>query len=198
MAKVKRMMFGGAAKAVAGALGGAKKAVAAKAAPMQQQANQLQFMSDKLRGAPMTGPLGGVGKPPATPPAELNVAGIKKASAGLGDTFKGNPNIQKTDTSTGGPPLQRLSTPEQYKQAEAAYKQMQQQQQLANSVGRLPSVTADLGQLAKGATMAVPARGISRGDLRMAGLKKGGAVKSSASKRGDGIAQRGKTKGRIV
>ena len=30
------------------------------------------------------------------------------------------------------------------------------------------------------------------------GMKKGGAVKSSASSRGDGIAQRGKTKGRIV
>ena len=29
------------------------------------------------------------------------------------------------------------------------------------------------------------------------GMKKGGAVKSSASSRGDGIAQRGKTKGRI-
>ena len=30
------------------------------------------------------------------------------------------------------------------------------------------------------------------------GFKKGGAVKSSASKRADGIAQRGKTKGRMV
>jgi hypothetical protein len=30
------------------------------------------------------------------------------------------------------------------------------------------------------------------------GMKKGGSVKSSASKRADGIAQRGKTKGRFV
>ena len=30
------------------------------------------------------------------------------------------------------------------------------------------------------------------------GMKKGGKVKSSASKRGDGIAQRGKTRGRFV
>lgn len=30
------------------------------------------------------------------------------------------------------------------------------------------------------------------------GMKKGGAVKSSASKRADGIAQRGKTRGRMV
>ena len=32
----------------------------------------------------------------------------------------------------------------------------------------------------------------------MSSFKKGGSVKSSASKRGDGIAQRGKTKGRMV
>lgn len=31
-----------------------------------------------------------------------------------------------------------------------------------------------------------------------AGMKKGGSVKSSASRRADGIAQRGKTKGRMV
>lgn len=31
-----------------------------------------------------------------------------------------------------------------------------------------------------------------------AGMKKGGSVKSSASRRADGIAQRGKTKGRII
>jgi hypothetical protein len=30
------------------------------------------------------------------------------------------------------------------------------------------------------------------------GMKKGGKVKSSASKRADGIAQRGKTKGKII
>ena len=30
------------------------------------------------------------------------------------------------------------------------------------------------------------------------GMKKGGTVKSTASKRGDGCAQRGKTKGRMV
>jgi len=30
------------------------------------------------------------------------------------------------------------------------------------------------------------------------GMKKGGSVKSSASKRADGIAQRGKTKGRMI
>lgn len=36
-------------------------------------------------------------------------------------------------------------------------------------------------------------------DIRSAmGMKKGGSVKSSASKRGDGIASKGKTKGRFV
>lgn len=39
----------------------------------------------------------------------------------------------------------------------------------------------------------------ARGDIRAAmGMKKGGSVKSSASKRADGIATKGKTKGRIV
>ena len=48
--KVKRMMFGGAAKGVAASMqGAAKKAVASKTAP-----KQMQFMSDQLRGAPMT------------------------------------------------------------------------------------------------------------------------------------------------
>lgn len=37
-----------------------------------------------------------------------------------------------------------------------------------------------------------------RVDLGEAGFKKGGSVKSSASKRGDGCAKRGKTKGRMV
>ena len=47
--KVKRMMLGGAAKGVAASMqGAAKKAVASKTAP-----KQMQFMSDKLRGAPM-------------------------------------------------------------------------------------------------------------------------------------------------
>lgn len=32
----------------------------------------------------------------------------------------------------------------------------------------------------------------------VSGMKKGGTVKSTASKRGDGCAQRGKTKGRMV
>jgi heme oxygenase len=35
-------------------------------------------------------------------------------------------------------------------------------------------------------------------DVRRMGLKKGGMVKSSASKRADGIAIKGKTKGRMV
>jgi hypothetical protein len=66
-AKPKRMMFGGVAK---GAMNSVKKAVAAKSAPMKMQnaarsaaqqavknapaKPQMQFMSNKLRGAPMT------------------------------------------------------------------------------------------------------------------------------------------------
>jgi len=35
-------------------------------------------------------------------------------------------------------------------------------------------------------------------DAKSGGMKKGGSVKSSASRRADGIAQRGKTKGRMI
>jgi hypothetical protein len=38
----------------------------------------------------------------------------------------------------------------------------------------------------------------SKANSNVHGMKKGGSVKSSASSRGDGIAQRGKTKGRII
>lgn len=44
--------------------------------------------------------------------------------------------------------------------------------------------------------MAAPARPLGVG-MRTAAMKKGGSV-SSASKRADGVAQRGKTKGRMV
>jgi hypothetical protein len=43
----------------------------------------------------------------------------------------------------------------------------------------------------------IPAK-INRVVDKVTGRKAGGAIKSSASKRGDGIAQRGKTKGRMV
>lgn len=202
MKKVKKMALGG---------------MGAKTQSQMQNAAQGAFKSAGMNvpNLPkMTGPLGSVGKPPATPPAGLNVAGIKQATAGLGDTFKGaarpptslanlgsalqqlgkgNPNIQKTDTSTGGPPLQRFSNPEQYKQAAAAYNQTQQQQQLANSVGRLPSVTPASGQNSR---FDRPIGGAEAKALGL-GMKKGGSV-SSASKRADGCAQRGKTKGKIV
>ena len=68
--KTKRMMFGGmAAGAASKALGAAKNAAAAKAAPMKTQSSmqaaarsaaaqaapkQMQFMSDMLRGAPLS------------------------------------------------------------------------------------------------------------------------------------------------
>lgn len=73
--KVKRMMVGGAAKAAVGAAKGMGKLASQMGAQMQTQR------------ARMIGPLGSAGKPSATPPAGLNVAGIRKASAGLGDTF---------------------------------------------------------------------------------------------------------------
>jgi len=44
----------------------------------------------------------------------------------------------------------------------------------------------------------VPAAAREGEAYKYAGYKKGGSVKSSASKRADGIAQRGKTKGRML
>lgn len=40
--------------------------------------------------------------------------------------------------------------------------------------------------------------GMPPGLRRMMGMKKGGSVKSSASRRADGIATKGKTKGRMI
>ena len=41
-------------------------------------------------------------------------------------------------------------------------------------------------------------RGIPSSPSRMASMKKGGSVKSSASRRADGIAKKGKTRGKFV
>ena len=55
--------------------------------------------------------------------------------------------------------------------------------QLSDAIGRFK-----MGDKASGMAMM----------RKIVGLKKGGSVKSSASKRADGIAQKGKTKGRMV
>lgn len=154
--KVKRMMFGGAAKAAVGALGGVKKAVAAKATPMLQQAKQMQaaksaaqqaapkqmqFMSDKLRGAPM----------------------------------------QKVNTSAPrGAIVPQKMTPQQARGAVEAYQKEQKLQQAANaiskpmqSVGSFGQTSSKLGSTISGA--AARALGL--------GIKKGGVVKKKATKK---------------
>lgn len=60
------------------------------------------------------------------------------------------------------------------------------------TTGVRPDLTG-LGQAAAMSGRTMPATG-----ARPVGMKKGGKVASSASKRADGIAQRGKTKGRMV
>lgn len=130
--KVKRMMFGGAAKAVAGAV---KKAASGAAKGM-----------------------GSAGKPPATPPAGLNVAGIRKATAGLGDKFprKAPPPAFPAKSGSGN--------------AAAALRKLPMHPPMPGKAGPRPLQTA-------------PARGISRSDLKMAGMmKKGGAVKKATKK----------------
>jgi hypothetical protein len=77
-AKPKRMMFGGIAK---GAMNSVKKSVAAKSAP-----KQMQFMSDKLRGAPA--------KPAPMPVRKAAPMPVKRAAPVVG--FPGGPGGKTT------------------------------------------------------------------------------------------------------
>ena len=76
--KTKRMMFGGVAK---GAMNSVKKAVAAKPAP-----KQMQFMSEKLRGAPA--------KPAPMPVRKAAPMPVKRAAPVVG--FPGGPGGKTT------------------------------------------------------------------------------------------------------
>jgi hypothetical protein len=60
-----------------------------------------------------------------------------------------------------------------------------------------PQMIAPAGVTMGTAPMPVPGR-FQRANAPRMPMKKGGAVKSSASKRADGIAKQGKTKGRII
>jgi len=82
--------------------------------------------------------------------------------------------MQKVDRSTSGPALQKFPDRQGYRQAESVYKQMQQQKQLANTVGRPSSGTVGLGQIRPIAGAAAKALGL--------GKKKGGAVKKATKK----------------
>ena len=135
------------------------------------------------RGFSSTPTMGGVGTPPATSPAGLN--------------------LQKLNTTP--PPrmiVPQQLTAQQARRSEAAYKKQQQRQQAANSMSLPMQSIKSLGQA--NPQLATPIGGAEARALGW-GMKKGGAVKiksggkaNNASKRGDGIAQRGKTKGRLV
>jgi hypothetical protein len=74
-----------------------------------------------------------------------------------------------------------------------------------NAIASTRSTPVGLGALGSGPNQSRPGRGPGLGALGRGGpgvggmaMKKGGSVKSSASKRADGIAVKGKTRGKIV
>lgn len=109
-------------------------------------------------------------KPSVKP--RINQNRLQKA---YGDVFRqASGTTQKVDTTIppGAVVPQQLSTPKQYKQAEATHKKIQQQQQLANSVGK-PQQTNGLGQV--GSQLATPVGGTAAKALGL-GMKKGGSA----------------------
>ena len=62
-------------------------------------------------------------------------------------------------------------------------------------VAKFPDLTGD-GEVTRADVL--KGRGVFRHGGRVKKMAKGGSIKSSASRRADGIAQRGKTRGKIV
>jgi len=179
--KVKRMMFGGAAKAAVGALGGVKKAVAAKATPMRTQ-SQMQAAA-KSAAPNQTTFVGGKPTGPMVPPKQMatmsdslrrDYADKLNQLTSQRPSSVGGAEAKKLGLSAGPMPPQIRSAPTP-EMAAAANKKMQATAPKQFMSDKLRG----MGSAAMGA-----ARGISRGDLKMAGLmKKGGAVKKKATKK---------------
>jgi hypothetical protein len=185
--KVKRMMLGGAA------LGAVKKAVTSKAAPMQPKGalGDLMRSSKPTLGATAgskLGPSGGSGfnRTPAqqqaiskalgagTPPRPTQSMQQAAARSAAAPAPAAKQMQFMSDKLRGAPmPPQVISAPTQ-QMAAAANKKMQATAPKQFMSDKLRG----MGSAAMGA-----ARGISRGDLKMAGLmKKGGAVKKATKK----------------
>jgi hypothetical protein len=73
-----------------------------------------------------------------------------------------------------------------------------QKQSIEDESNKQKSIYADYNRQKLLNAKAGPSSNVSTILPTMSSMKKGGSVKSSASSRGDGIAQRGKTKGRMV
>ena len=112
-----------------------------------------------------------ISRMPAPDPRSMAPAGAPMGAAPL-------PNATKVMPKTGGIASNALNA---IKAAGAANPQMVKP--AGNAMGAAP--------------MPVPGR-FQRASAPRMPMKKGGAVKSSASKRADGIAKQGKTKGRII
>ena len=151
---------------------------------------QLQFMADKLRGNP--------GMPPPVGPSQMQfmadklrgnpgmpptVSGAQAKGMGLGQAMGGNPQMAQnlgkvagaTTTSTRSRTMGGMPPP-----PPAGPVKMQG---LGQAMGGNPQMAQNLGKVA----------GAAMGGM---GMKSGGTV--SASKRADGCAVKGKTKGRMV
>ena len=184
--KVKRMMLGGAA------LGGVKKAVAAKAAPMLQQAKQLQ--AAKSAAPNQTTFVGGKPTGPMVPPKQMatmsdslrrDYADKLNQLTSQRPSSVGGAEAKKLGLSAGPMPPQVRTGTSSAADAAAALRKLPMNPPMPGKAGPKPLQT--LG------AAGVPARGISRGDLKMAGIgaagaargmmKKGGAVKKKATKK---------------
>ncbi len=164
--KVKRMMLGGAA------LGAVKKAASGAAKGM-----------------------GSAGKPPATPPAGLNVAGIRKATAGLGDKFprKAPPPAFPAKSGVGdaaaalrklpmNPPMPGKAGPKPMQSVADAYRaenaRINAQKSGSMGIGSQAASKTGLGNAIRGLGAASAGVGKALG----MGKKKGGAVKKATKK----------------
>jgi len=103
--------------------------------------------------------------------------GIANAMGDVGSTKNGPPSVPASAREA----LQNAASAQA---AKSALQGMQKQGGLEGMAGAL-----------RGAMASIPERGRNMGN-RMGGMAKGGSV-SSASSRGDGIAQRGKTRGKM-
>jgi hypothetical protein len=148
---------------------------------------------------PMMGPIGGKNMPPprtggmiATPPpgmgGRLGAVGGAPAMGGsqMGGQLGAPSGMPAGMLGSGGPKINPYTLPPA--NAQAAYSAPPPQANFTSMVNKLP--------------MASPSAGMKKGGSvkasKMGAVKQSKPSMGSASKRGDGIAQRGKTKGRIV
>jgi hypothetical protein len=206
MKKVKRMMFGGAAKAAKAASNAAKNAAAkAPTPPPMQKAALDRMLAGLPKGSTVAGPGTGLGKQlmtqSAMQSAQAPTAGTRPMGTGTPQIPPQNINPVRPQTPAPAPqPGQRARPPS----APAPVKAPPPPQQPTGRGGIFGSrgtpspapaapVKSGLGSILAGEGRSMA----NRMALDKKYMKKGGSV-SSASKRADGCATKGKTKGKMV